>query len=201
MTTTLQESINNAYSDLAEDTGGFIFFYDQDDTLQHIRYASDLPRAVSLCKQNNKIPTNVGYQRDENGEILKQYSYGKYDSCGENVHYLYSPDRIYKFNQWCDTEKRWFRYVKNEVTYIKVYPYQNDCHTGRKWLNTSEYQRIKELCMRYDLPPVEARKKQEEEIELRRKKSMISQYEAISLRQQIEQLQNEVNRLSQNIVA
>tara|TARA_B100001093_G_scaffold512815_1_gene583396 strand:- start:681 stop:1286 length:606 start_codon:yes stop_codon:yes gene_type:complete len=199
-TTTLHESIKKEYSNLAEDTGGFIFFYNQEDRLQHIRYASDLPRAVSLCKQKNKIPTDLGYQRDENGSPLTQYSYGKQDSTGGNRGwgFMYNTP---EFNQWCDTEKRWFKYVENEITYIKVYPYQNDCHTGRKWLNTAEFQRIKELCMRYELPPVEALKKQKEVTELERKESMISEYEAISLRQQIEQLQNEINRLSRNIVA
>ena len=164
--TSLYESISKEYSKLAKDTKGFIFFYDQNDKLGHIRYCSDLAQGVSLLNQCSKQPF-MGWS----GEI--EYPTSSWDfvyHCGDNRHY----------NKWDSIQKTWYAKSRNKITRIGAYP----CDDILKELC---WRSIKDLCYSFSLPPNQALAKWR----LEREKS-----EEDHLRDKIKELEKQIKRLS-----
>ena len=164
--TTLYESISKEYSKLAKDTEGFIFFYDQNDKLGHIRYCGDLAQGVSLLKHYSRRPF-MGWS----GEI--EYPTSRYDfeyRCGDNRDY----------NEWDYIKKTWYAKVGNKTTRIEAYPSDEELK-GWCWRS------IKDLCSRFSLPPKQALAKWH----LEREKT-----EEDRLRDKIKELEKQIKRLS-----
>ena len=175
--TSLYQNIQNEYEKLAENTKGFIFFYDEDDILKYIRYCGDLAQGVSLLTQRSKIPCG-----NQMGLKVKEYATTEYEKIHQTGRWKYYHQRDY---DWKTGTSSWYRPVYHRVCRVQAF----DCKT---LVQEYGYRLIKEQCYLHKLPPKQAmaifKQKISESINPHTKIERL-ETENLSLRQEIERLE------------
>ena len=142
--TSINQNISDEYSKLANDSKGFIFFYNEDDDLKHIRYCSDLARGVSLLKQLSQRP----YVGQTNERV--------YPKAYELSPYTGMPYRRGDYDCYDSDKKQYFYFKPKKLKRIEA-------HACDDLLENHCWRKIKYLCSRFELPPTQAYNKWIEE--------------------------------------